>query len=278
MNVLTVRARQAAAVGLATLVSAAILAPAAAQAKPVPNPEYEQFASCPALVKHLEYCLVATTTSGSFTVGYATVPITNPIVLKGGVLQGSTSLVPATDGNTLSQSPEKVPGGLLGVAELGGEVTATTELALPPEAIEVSEANLFAEEGTALLLPIKIKLANPLLGATCVIGSDSAPVILRLTTGTTSPPSPNHPISGSRGTLTLKGEGNIAQISGTRLVDNAFAAPAAENCGLLTLLLNLKEGLPAAAGHNTAILEGTIERTSPKAVKKAHVLPKKPKA
>ena len=175
------------------------MASPAAQAKPLPNPEYTQFASCPAQVKHLEYCLVAVTGSGSFTVGNASVPISNPIVLKGGLLRGSSSLVPATDGVTLSNSPQKVPGGLLGIAELGGEVTATTELALPPEEIQVNEANLLGETGTALLLPVKVKLDNPLLGSTCEIGSESSPVILRLTTGTTSPPAPNKPISGARG-------------------------------------------------------------------------------
>ncbi len=278
MNAVTVRVRQAAAAVLASLVAATVLAPGAAWAKPVPNPEYTQFSTCPALVKHLEYCLDATATGGSFTVGNATVPITNPIVLRGGVLEGSSSLLPATDGDTLSLSPQKVPGGLLGIGELGGEVTATTELALPPEAIQVNQPNLLKEEGTALLLPIKVKLDNPLLGATCVIGSESSPVVLRLTTGRTSPPPPNHSISGSRGTLALKGEGNIAKISGAKLVDNSFAAPAAEGCGLLfTPLVNLKEGLPAAGGRNTAILEGTIERASAKAVKKAHVLPKPPK-
>jgi len=47
------------------------------------------------------------------------------------------------------------------------------------------------------------------------------------------------------------------------LVDNAFAAPAASNCGyllldkiLITAAVNLKEGLPAAAGKNSAVLQG----------------------
>ena len=89
MNAVPLRARQAAVATLASLVSLAVVGSPAAQAKPLPNPEYTQFATCPAQVKHLEYCLVAVTGSGSFTVGNATVPISNPIVLKGGLLRGS---------------------------------------------------------------------------------------------------------------------------------------------------------------------------------------------
>ena len=35
-----------------------------------------------------------------------------------------------------------------------------------------------------IVLPIKVRLVNPLLGAECSIGSNSHPIVLSLTTGT----------------------------------------------------------------------------------------------
>jgi hypothetical protein len=207
------------------------------------------------------------------------VPIDKPIVLRGGLMKKTGQFVPASNGETLSKTTLTVPGGLIGIEGLGGEVTATTELALPPSEVAVSEKALLTSTGTAVQLPVKIKLGNALLGSSCEIGSASNPVVLKLTTGTTTPPSPNKPITGSRGTLTL---GSVEIFTGTSLVDNSFAAPAAHGCGgllelLVNPLVNTIIGLPAASGHNTAILGGTLEAASAKEVKKAHVLPKKEK-
>jgi hypothetical protein len=57
-------------------------------------------------------------------------------------------------------------------------------------------------------------------------------------------------------------------------------APAANGCGglfafLVNPLVNAIVGLPAAAGHNTAIVSGSFAQAPVKYV--AHVLPKKPK-
>jgi hypothetical protein len=268
------------ATAVALLAASALAVPAGA--KPVPNPEFEQFANCPAYVKGVEKCFVATTTGGSFTIGNKDVPITKPIILQGGLMKKTKQFVPATSGATLSKTTLTVPGGLIGIEGLGGEVTATTELALPPSEIVVSEEALTSSTGTALLLPVKIKLNNALLGNSCEVGSESNPVVLKLTTGTTSPPPPNKPITGALGTFILTDGGDIATFSGASLVDNSFAVPAAHGCGgLLELivnpLVNTIVGLPAASGHNTAILDGKLEQAPVQAVKKAHVLPKKEK-
>ena len=61
-------------------------------------------------VKHVAFCIVATTTGGEFKLGSKTVPITKPIVLQGGVIEGSHVLVPAADGHTLLGSPLTVRG------------------------------------------------------------------------------------------------------------------------------------------------------------------------
>ena len=111
---------------------------------------------------------------------------------------------------------------------------------------------------------MKIKLSNVFLGSSCYVGSEANPVILNLTTGTTSPPEPNKPIKGSKGELKFEYEGALVVLSGGSLVDNAFSAPEATGCGapfsaLVDKLVDSVFGVPAAAGENTAILTGKLE-------------------
>ena len=53
-------------------------------------------------------------------------------------------------------------------------------------------------------------------------------------------------------------------------MNNSFAAPGVEGCGLIPFLIDpivdLDLGVPAAGGHNTAILNGTLQLASPEAV------------
>ena len=85
-------------------------------------------------------------------------------------------------------------------------VTETTELAKPASASASAPNNLICEEGVALQLPVKVKLSNVFLGSSCYVGSEADPIILNLTTGTTSPPAPNKPIKGSAGELEISKE------------------------------------------------------------------------
>ena len=208
-------------------------------------------------------CAYSTTTSGEFVLGSSVVPISKTITIQGGLTP--PTLVAAVDGNTLSKTPLTVPGGLIGI-ELPGnftEVTATAELAGT------------GQIASHVVLPLKVKLDNLLLGGDCYIGSSSEPVALDLTYGTTSPPPPNKPISG-KATLTTKDNGAIKVITGT-LVDNSFSAPGASGCTLLPLIgdlaVDVKEGLPAAAGKNTAIMTGTTEEVSAQVVRQMAPLP-----
>jgi hypothetical protein len=236
---------------------------------------------------------VARTTSGEFTVGNKTVPINQTITLQGGTVEnpetGALTFVGAEDGNTLSKTALEVPGGLLGLmcgkvpsflkglceqfAKSGfNTVTETTELAQPASNIAISTENLLAETGVALSLPVKVKVGNLFLGNKCYVGSESSPISLELTTGTTSPPEPNKPIKGSKGTLEFKDEFNLAILSGGSLVDNAFSTSGASGCGgifsfLLNPVVNTVLGVPAPAGHNTAILNGTLEEANAEAVR-----------
>ncbi len=143
-------------------------------------------------------------------------------------------------------------------------VTATVELAAPASSIEINPFNLLIETGTALSLPVKIKLSNVLLGNHCYVGSNFDPIVIDFTSGETSPPPPNEPIHGSAGTPEVNEAGTLLTLSGGSLVNNSFAAPKAHGCGgLLSLfidpLVNSILGLPAAAGTNTAVLEGKIQ-------------------
>ncbi len=104
-------------------------------------------------------------------------------------------------------------------------MTATTELAGPAKAVGVHLNNLVEAEGTALELPVKIKLDNPFLGSKCFVGSNSHPIVIDLTTGTTSPPPPNTPISGKVGEVKFEDEFTIVHITNNSLVNNSFAAP-----------------------------------------------------
>jgi hypothetical protein len=216
--------------------------------------ELAQFADCPVNTPGVQSCLLGLTTGGEFHLGNETVPINRTVTLQAGIIPGQAKLVPAIDGNTLSKTPLTVPGGLLGIELLGNltEVTATAELVSPPEFVG----------GTTL--PIKIKLDNLALGPACYIGSNSEPVVLKLIFGTTNPPPPNQPISGSTGTGETRWNGELTVLNNTSLVDNAFAVPGANGCGgllapIVDASVDLKTELPSPAGHNTAILNGALE-------------------
>lgn len=250
------------------------------------NGEFSVFAQCPTSNSSVTGCVYAHTESGQFTVGSKTVPITKAITLQGGVTPAPVvgeTLVAASNGETLSKTPQSVPGGLAGLVDcpaisdfferllceatfengLTG-VTATTELAGPASNVALNTPNLLGEKGVALLLPVKVHLENPFLGGECYVGSDSSPIALELTTGTTSPPAPNEAISGTRGEFSTGGEGKIVIFHNNMLVNNSFPAPGANGCGglfsfLIDPIIDADMGLPSAAGHNTAILKGTLE-------------------
>jgi len=260
-----------------------------------PKGEYAPFADCPLSNAGVEECIFAKTESGEFIIGKEKVPIANTITLQGGVHENPTTgldeFIGAEDGNTLSKTPQKVPGGLAGLVkcneisnfieriacELVFEngvtgVNATTELAGPASSIGLSLTNLAEASGTALSLPVKVHLENPFLGSSCHIGSNAHPVVIELTTGTTSPPLPNKPITGSVGEIEFNPSFTILTAKNNILVNNSFAAPVVEGCGgIFSLIINpivdSKLGLPSAAGHNTAILKGTLKNGSAAAIK-----------
>jgi len=282
---------------LTLLVAALAAVSVASPALATPKGEYAVFAQCPTTTA--SGCIAAKTESGEFHVGNKTVPIEKTITLQGGFNEneeGELVMVAAKDGNTLTKVPQKVPGGLSGLVnctaikgsglleklERGSceaifengltGVTATTELAGPASAVHINLVNLLTAEGTALTLPAKVHLENPLLGSACYVGSNSSPIALPLTTGKTTPPLPNKSISGNPGTLSFNGEGTILTVSKNSLVNTSYSAPTTNGCGgifefLIGPIINSSLGVPSAAGHNTAILNGTLQQTSSEAVK-----------
>jgi hypothetical protein len=264
-----------------------------------PKGDFAVFNQCPLSNPATNVCVFAQTESGEFIVGKKLVPIKNTITLQGGVhvifneeqeIVG-TEFIGAENGVTLSKTPQSVPGGLAGLVKcfeisnfferLACEVifengltgvNATTELAAPASSIVLNGQNLIEATGTALFLPVKVKLSNPLFGESCYIGSNAAPIPLPLTTGTTSPPAPNKPITGKIGKIEFKDEFNLTIIRENSLVNNSFAAPAASGCGgvfsfLIDPIVDASLGIPSAAGHNTAILNGTLQQGNAPAVK-----------
>jgi hypothetical protein len=258
-----------------------------------PKGEFAGFADCPLSNPATQNCIVADTEGGEFIVGNEEVPITKSITLQAGVefTEAGERLIAAENGETLVKSAQKVPGGLAGLVkcnkiknivervacELAFEngltgVTATTELAGPASGASLNIVSLITGSGTALTLPVKVHLENPLLGSECYVGSNAHPVVINLTTGKTSPPPPNKSISGNPGVFEFNGTETLLTVKSNSLVNNSFAAPVAEGCGgifsfLIDPIVNEKLGLPAEAGHNTAILDGTLKAASAANVK-----------
>ncbi|WP_069169778.1 hypothetical protein [Streptomyces griseus] len=219
-------------------------------------------------------CVSSTSASGSITLGN-TVVKTGHTDLQLGVLQrgdGTTSLVAPAEGALVADSAE-VPGGLLGLmcpsglpvvsavcrqitsAELN-RITATIEPAGAPRDFDMAAA--FTTDVPILTLPVRIHLKNPLLGDTCYIGSTSKPVLLR-PKNVTAPELSLQRFAGNGDPDDENGVMGRYTFERADQADTAFAVPGASGCGagLLDWAVNLKTGLPSAAGKNSVTLDDT---------------------
>ena len=254
---------------LMALMAAALIAPISQAAETAPN--YEQFAGCPTPEESpgTPICVRSDVSGGHLQMGTKTVPIENPLILSGGINFEFEGFTAGPEGG-LSETAQKVPGGVIGLTGLtwlleffGSEALtlyATTELAGPPTGFTIN----------TVTLPIKVHLTNPagLLGNNCYIGSNSEPIVLNNTTGTTNPPPPNESISGQAPKLSEDQELGILHIEDGIYVDNSFAAPGANGCVLklfgfipisLNGFVNEQSGLPSPAGTNEVVQEFDIE-------------------
>jgi hypothetical protein len=287
------RRRRAAPVALLALALAAVGFAGTAQAKLVGD--FVKFQYCPWKTAEVKKCLWANTEGGEVKLGKKTVTIENDVLLQGGYgapnKETKTSkFFGATESKpTLAPVAQKVPGGLLGIVPSAESpwlvkrlisfftensitgLNSKLELAGSPTLIELSELNMAGKVGVALKMPVKVRLENPFLGSKCYVGSDASPITWKLTSGTTSPPAPNTPITGSAGKTEAREEGLIAQLNGNKLVDNAWSAPKAAGCGgllafLVNPIVNTQLGT-TTAGNNSAILENTVDLATVAAVK-----------
>jgi hypothetical protein len=254
-------------VAAAALLALAGLSASIASATTTPAPGYGQFAGCPNPGQNplIQTCFNTDFTSGQFRLGNIEIPIANPITYSGGFTAGNE-----VDFNTsggMPPVPEPIPGGIIGLTGL----TWLAELFGPSELAVYADIELAGMPDPPLLetvsLPVKIHLTSPLLGSNCYIGSNAEPIVLDLITGTTSPPAPNSPITGTEGEIAFT-PNEVLDVDNGTYVDNSFAAPEANGCVLtisgysptpIDTLINSRIGLPAAAGLNTAILEFDTE-------------------
>jgi hypothetical protein len=268
------------------MVCAALALVSVALATPHPKGKYAVFEDCPLARQKVVNCVYSVSTGGHFTIGRGTVPLTNPVTIQGGFAGAGSGIefFGAENGETVSETPQPVPSGLGGVVapsswpgwlqqgfnegiENGeGDVTATLELAAPPNSIDLSTENLIFESGTALGLPVKIKLESPLLGSNCYIGSNERPIQLDLTTGKSGS------VEGSTGKPSRNEKATFSTFSGGRLVSNTFSTPGASGCGgifsfFFDPLVDSLLGTPADSGQNTAVLKGDLSAAAASAVK-----------
>lgn len=282
-----VKARYSVALGV---VAALVCLPASAMAH---TGEFARFNYCPSTTTGVKKCIISVTNGGEIVLGKKTTPIVNPVTLQGGTgatnEEGTAEFYAATNGITLSKTAQPVPGGLLGIVPPESSpplvkllskfffensitgINATLELAKPASEIRINTYNLLNGSGVALKMPVKVHLENPFLGSSCYVGSSSNPMIWNLTTGTTTPPPPYTPITGSPGSPEFKEELRITQINENELVENDWKAPEASGCGgilsfLVDPVIDSTIGLPSAEGINVARLKNTIDQASVGAV------------
>jgi hypothetical protein len=256
--------------------------------------DYAAFGGCPLSNRATDVCIFARTESGELKIGRRTIPIARTITLQGGIHEseatGKQEFIVAAAGKTLSVTPQPIPGGLREVvapavlpktlrerfdrliARGEAAVTATTELVTPARTIGVSTQNLVEAKGIGLALPVKVKLSSPFLGVSCYIGSNAHPIVISLTTGTTRRSSPHGPAAGKPGHAKFEDDYNLVTLSEDTLVSDSFPAPRVTGCGgtlsaLVDPAVDAELGLPVAAGHSEAIMNGTIKNANAPAVR-----------
>ncbi len=247
------RSRRLHALVAAVAATMALMVAAGAAQAVFPN-----FSGCSTRSPAEGICINIQNRSGNLNIKGFNVPLHESLEIRGKLVPNETEIptfVPPAGTNGFFARPEPVPGGLLGIEWIpGNTVLAITELAGPPSSIRIMPG-----QGN-VTLPIKVRLVNVLLGMNCHIGNNSRPVMLNLITGTTNPPPPNRPISGSFGVLSPIPGG--IQVIGNVNVDNSFAVPGATECGLglglINTLVNLRLGLPSAAGNNSMVLRNDV--------------------
>lgn len=236
----------------------------------------------------IHFCLFGEAGPESFfQAGKVTVHFTKPIDLRGGMaVVPSTETysptsneqyvyIPARNGEDISKEAEPGPSLTEGlVAEkltepekqryekysAAGKSTKTTEtieMAAPLHFMSLT--NFFGEHGPTFQFDVMIHIQNPFLGKACYDGSTVSPIEVAFTSGETSPPPPNTPISGG---INEEHEPEPALVNAeAKLVNNEYAAPGVTGCGVnggADAAIDAGLGLPSAAGNNSSELIGLL--------------------
>lgn len=249
------------AVALVALASMAALASAAMAAKPAPP--YEDFAGCPSEAEQpfVGECVKFNFLGGHIGFGNREIPVTNPIILRGGAEQETGAFLANGEGGIVP-TQQTVPGGLVGLTgykwldeALGKsellKLYATVELAGTPGGINDLEFKL----------PVKIHLENPFLGNSCYVGSNANPITLNLFT---------QKEQGAFEAEAGRPQVLVTSSPGT-LADSAYSVPAASGCQFnfgpihtpIDELVNSRYALPSAAGKDSTVLDYSMQLTFP---------------
>lgn len=251
------------AAALSALASMAILASAAEAATPAPP--YEDFAGCPSPAENpfTGDCVKYEFAAGHIGLGNREIPITNPIIFRGGTEQGTSAFLDNGEGGIIPVQ-QTVPGGLIGLTgyQWLDEALGSSELLKLHATVElVGEPQGVAK--APLTLPIRVHLENSFLGSNCYVGSEADPIALQLATA--RQPSKLAP-EAERPKVLVSNDGLFA--------DSTYSVPAASGCQFnlgpihrsVDSLVNKRYGLPAAAGSDTTELEFDLSVTFPKVV------------
>jgi hypothetical protein len=221
------------------------------------TPSYDR---CPTADPNVVECVFLQSTSGVLGANSNSINLGDHVTFEGGAAQdpitSDVSFVPPASGDALTSTPITIASASIGLPASYTTITATIQ--------QVGPAN-FNDNSFDLTVPVRVKFNNPLLGSNCAVGSTAEPISLHLTTGTTHPPAPNTPVSGSHGAISRPATpaGTFFESSNVVEVDNAYAVPAATNCGAVaqstvTKAINSALGLPSPAGTNSASLTGNL--------------------
>ncbi|MQY07018.1 hypothetical protein [Actinomadura macrotermitis] len=248
------RRRTAAALTGAALAALAVAGPVGtAAADEDPLPPGLDTTDCPTLPAGADpafwQCTAAVISGGRLTLGKIDQVLDQPIKLTYANGFDPVTGIEGVTGGTLRSAPLRVPGGVLGIP--GTDFIPLLQISAQPELTAPVELAPYPERGS-LVLRMRIKVINPLLGDKCYIGSKDDPITLRLGISATNPPPPNTPIEGEAPEM-VSFDPPVLKAT---MVDNEFAVPKSNGCGpfgLLNPIADFRAGLPSAAGHNTAI-------------------------
>ncbi|WP_157430098.1 hypothetical protein [Actinomadura oligospora] len=247
------RGRRRVAAGVAAIATVTGVMSGTAAHADDPIPTFD-FANCPVLpapyVNEGSVCVESIVTSGTFQLGKFNQQITSPIKLTfASALNPDTQLYTPIFGKMQADKMLVQPG-------IFGDPIVTAVYAKP------EYAGVFDQPTGPdyhITLGMRIRLTNPFLGGTCVIGDTGNPITLNLTTGTTSPPAGTAPITGKPATIVQR---TPFVIRSATHVDNTFSVPGADGCaldfGLVNAIVNAQAGVPSAAGKNQMVFNEYI--------------------